>query len=130
LGKSNLNTQTTNDTLSISLGTDKNIVVTRTKLKEYLKKEFLGNEKQEERAFEINIRNKKNQYVQVIVEDRMPVTNDKEIIVKLEDNNGNAKRDEATGKLRWTVQMEPRKEKKIGFRYSVKYPKEVKLSVE
>ena len=73
---------------------------------------------------------KKNQYVQIVVEDRMPVTNDKEIIVKLEDNNGNAQRDEATGKLRWTIQMEPRKEKKIGFRYSVKYPKDIKLTIE
>jgi hypothetical protein len=35
-----------------------------------------------------------------------------------------------TGKLKWTVQLEPGKEKKVNFKYSVKYPKGNNLVLE
>ena len=44
--------------------------------------------------------------------------------------NKEADLDSETGKLKWTILLEPAKEKKVGFKYSVKYPKNNTLVVE
>ncbi len=122
LGKALINPKTAGDTLSISLGRDKNIVVKRTSIKEFSKKQFLGSNKIDYRTFEISIRNNKKQSINLIVEDQFPLSTMKEVEVdKIE--NKEAELDNETAKLKWTIQLEPAKEKKVGFKYSVKYPK-------
>ena len=74
LGKTYLNTQNTNDTLNVSLGRDKNVVVTRTKLNDYTKKGFLSNKRTDSRGYEIAVRNKKPQAINIIVEDQLPLS--------------------------------------------------------
>lgn len=129
LGKSMINPNTATDTLNISLGRDKNIAVKRTSIKEYSKKQFLGGNKIDYRIFEISIRNNKKQPINLIIEDQFPLSTMKEVEVdKLE--NKEAELDSETGKLKWTIQLEPAKEKKVGFRYSVKYPKNNSLVLE
>lgn len=129
LGKAIINPNTTTDTLNISLGRDKNIAVKRTSIKEYSKKQFLGGNKIDYRNFEISIRNNKKQPITLIIEDQFPLSTMKEVEVdKLE--NKEAELDSETGKLKWTIQLEPAKEKKVGFRYSVKYPKNNSLVLE
>ena len=122
LGKAIINPKTAGDTLNISLGRDKNISVKRVSVKEYSKKQLLGSNKIDYRTFEINIRNNKKQSINLIVEDQFPVSTMKEVEVdKIESKE--AELDSETGKLKWTIQLEPGKEKKVGFKYSVKYPK-------
>lgn len=129
LGKAMINPNTATDTLNISLGRDKNIAVKRTSVKEYSKKQFLGGNKIDYRNFEISIRNNKKQPINLIIEDQFPLSTMKEVEVdKLENNE--AELDSETGKLKWTIQLEPAKEKKVGFRYSVKYPKNNSLVLE
>ncbi len=129
LGKAMINPNTATDTLNISLGRDKNIAVKRTSIKEYSKKQFLGGNKIDYRNFEISIRNNKKQPINLIIEDQFPLSTMKEVEVdKLE--NKEAELDSETGKLKWTIQLEPAKEKKVGFRYSVKYPKNNSLVLE
>ena len=129
LGKAMINPKTATDTLSISLGRDKNIVVKRTSIKEFSKKQFLGSNKIDYRTFEISIRNNKKQSINLIVEDQFPLSTMKEVEVdKIE--NKEADLDSETGKLKWTILLEPAKEKKVGFKYSVKYPKNNTLVVE
>jgi uncharacterized protein (TIGR02231 family) len=122
LGKAMLNTHNTSDTLDVSLGRDKNIAVTRIKQKEFSKKQVFGSNKTDERRWEISIRNKKLLPVNIVIEDQYPTSTDKDIVVE----RGEAKEatlDEATNKLTWRLKIDAAKEKKIGFSYSVKYPK-------
>jgi hypothetical protein len=129
LGKAIINTKTAGDTLNISLGRDKNISVKRASVKEYSKKQFLGNNKIDYRTFEINVRNNKKQSINLIVEDQFPISTMKEVEVdKIESKE--AELDAETGKLKWTIQLEPGKEKKVDFKYSVKYPKINNLVLE
>ncbi len=129
LGKAMINPKTAGDTLNISLGRDKNISVKRVSVKEYSKKQFLGSNKIDYRTFEINIRNNKKQSINLIVEDQFPVSTMKEVEVdKIESKE--AELDAETGKLKWTIQLEPGKEKKVDFKYSVKYPKNSNLVLE
>ena len=129
IGKALINPKTAGDTLSISLGRDKNITVKRTSIKEFSKKQFLGSNKIDYRTFEISIRNNKKQSINLIVEDQYPVSTMKEVEVdKIE--NKEAELDTETGKLKWTIQLGAGKEKKVGFKYSVKYPKGNTLLLE
>ena len=129
LGKAMINPKTSGDTLNISLGRDKNISVKRVSVKEYSKKQFFGSNKIDYRTYEINIRNNKKQNIHLIVEDQYPVSTMKEIEVDRIENP-EAEPDTDTGKLKWDLQLEPAKEKKVFFRYSVKYPKNNSLALD
>ncbi len=122
LGKSMLNVQNVEDTLDLSLGRDKNIVVTRTKLKEFSKKKFLSNKRVDSRAWDIETRNKKNQKINIVIEDQFPIPTNNEIEVDREAF-AEAELDEETGILKWKFELKPSESKKVSFRYSVKYPK-------
>ena len=129
LGKATLDTRETKDTLEISLGRDKNIVVNRTKLKEFSKNQVFGSSKTDERSWEITIRNKKQQPINITLEDQFPTSTNKDITVE----RGNYKEgslDETTNKITWRLKIDPAKEKKIGFNYSVKSPKSLPLTLE
>ncbi|KAK6020422.1 hypothetical protein OSTOST_13926, partial [Ostertagia ostertagi] len=123
LGSSFLDVYNAGDTLNLSLGKDKGVVVKRTMLKDYSSKKFLGSNKTDSRQYEISIRNNKSQPVKVIVEDQFPVSTNKDIEVdKLSYDN--AKLDEDTRKITWSVAIETKKENKLQFGYVVKYPRD------
>jgi len=129
LGKAIIHPKTAGDTLNISLGRDKNISVKRVSVKEFSRKQLLGSNKIDYRTFEINIRNNKKQPINLIVEDQFPLSTMKEIEVdKIESKE--AELDIETGKLKWIIQLDPGKEKKVDFKYSVKYPKNNNLVLE
>lgn len=129
LGKAMIDPKTSGDTLNISLGRDKNISVKRNSIKEYSKKQFLGNNKIDYRTYEINIRNNKKQSINLVIEDQFPVSTMKEVEV---DNIEfkEAELNNETGKLKWTVLLEAGKEKKVSFKYAVKYPKNNNIVLE
>ena len=122
LGKSILDVQVVEDTLDISLGRDKGIVVERKKQKDYSKKQFIGNKKTDYRSWDINIRNKKKQRINLILEDQFPLTTNSDIEVK-QESSGGAELNDDTGLLRWKMTLDKNETKQVNFKYSVKYPK-------
>lgn len=128
-GKTTLSASLATDTLSISLGRDKSIIIERKKVKDYSSNQLLGPNRTVQRGWEISIRNNKKQPVTIIVFDQYPVSKEKEIEVELLDYDG-AEVFKETGLLRWQVTLEPSQLKKLKFKYSVKYPKEKILSIE
>jgi uncharacterized protein (TIGR02231 family) len=127
-GKMFLNAQSTDDTLTISLGRDKNVVVTRTKLKDFTKTKFLSDRRSDSRAYEIVVKNKRNTPLSILVEDQIPISTEKTIEVEKDVNI--AEIDELTGKLTWKLKVAAGKESKVKFNYAVKYPKDYRLIVE
>ena len=117
------------DTLDISLGRDKSILIERKKVKDFTTSQLLGSNRTVQRAWEINLRNNKKQPLTLVVFDQYPVSKEKEIVVDLAEDGG-ARVDKETGMLRWEVTLNPGELKKLKFRYSVKYPKERILTVE
>ena len=128
-GKTRLSASMATDTLDISLGRDKSIMIERKKVKDFTTSQLLGSNRTVQRAWEINLRNNKKQTVTLVVFDQFPVSKEKEIVVDLAEDGG-ARVDKETGMLRWEVTLNPGELKKLKFRYSVKYPKERILSVE
>ena len=129
LGKSNLDVASAGDTLNISLGRDKGVVVKRTLLKEYSSRKFIGSNKTDTRQYEIVIRNNKQQAISITVDDQFPISTMKEIEIQDRKYDG-AKLDDDTQKLTWQLTVDPKKENKIGFKYEVKYPRDKVLQLD
>ncbi len=129
LGKSILDVDNTGDTLTLSLGRDKNITVTRTKGKDFSSKQLLGANRKETRSWEINVRNKKSQPINLVIEDQLPVATNKEIEVeRLETSQ--AEINDETGKVSWRLTLPSAENKKLNLKYAVKYPKTQRVILE
>lgn len=113
---------TTNDTLLLTLGTDKRIQVDRKKSKEFSSKSFFGGTKTESITWEIVLKNTRKEPLTITIEDQIPVSTDKEIEVKLIDK-GNALFEENTGKLTWVINLAAEQSQVLKFSFEVKHPK-------
>jgi uncharacterized protein (TIGR02231 family) len=123
VGEMYLNASSNSDTLSVNLGRDKTIVLTRKKLKEKFKVKFIDNEKIETRTIELMVRNTKNMALEMELEDQIPIVQGtEEIKVKLLHSD-DAELDELTGKLKWRIKIGSKDTKKITFTYEIRYPK-------
>ncbi|MBO9702267.1 MAG: DUF4139 domain-containing protein [Sporocytophaga sp.] len=122
VGESFIDVNNTNDTLALSLGRDKKVVVKRNKIKDFTKKNFIGANKKEEYAFEIEVRNTKKESIDILVEDQIPVSQNSQIEVEAIDTGG-AAYNKDNGKLQWKLSLGAGETKKVLFKYSVKYPK-------
>lgn len=129
LGKSLLDTHSGSDTLDISLGRDQAVAIQRTRLKDFSSRQFIGSNKTERRTFDITVKNNKQQPINLTVFDQFPISTDKDISVEDLQYDG-ADLDKDTQKLTWKMSLAPREERKLGLRYSVKYPKKRVVVVE
>jgi uncharacterized protein (TIGR02231 family) len=77
VGKSFLDVASVSDTLVVSLGRDEGVVVERTKLKAFSKRQLLGTRRTASLAFEIEVRDNKGVPVRVVIEDQVPLSTDK-----------------------------------------------------
>ena len=127
VGKAFLDTKSTSDTLDISLGRDKNVVVKRTLLKDFCEKKIIGANKKETRTYEISVRNKKKTEIEIEILDQIPLSKNSEIEVEANETS-KAKLDAETGKLSWKIKLAPGEEKKMKVGYTVKFPKDKALS--
>ena len=122
IGNSYLDVSNLSDTLEVSLGRDKSIVVERKKVKDFSKRKFLGSNKVDTRTWEITIRNKKSEPIDIIIQDQIPVSSVKDITVELEKQS-NATYNTNTGELVWDLIIDKNTTKKLEFKYKVTYPK-------
>jgi len=129
IGKSLIDTHSVADTLKLSMGTDKNIVVSRTLEKDLSEKQIFGSNKKETKNWLIDIKNRKNQPVNLIVEDQVPVSQNSSIDVEVQETSG-VKPDALTGKVVWNFLLNSQDEKKVQLKYLVKYPKIQSVIVE
>ncbi|HWD87708.1 MAG TPA: mucoidy inhibitor MuiA family protein [Mucilaginibacter sp.] len=129
IGKSLINTAATTDTLNLSLGADKNIVVTRTSLKNLAEKTGLGSNRKETRDWQIEVRNRKSQTVNLLVEDQVPVSQNSSIEVETQELSG-GQFEKNTGKVSWSFTLNPQDDKKVELKYQVKYPKNQSVIVQ
>lgn len=111
------------DTLSLSLGRDKRIVVKREKLKDYTSRKAIGANQRDSYAYEVSVRNVKNETIRITVEDQVPVSQNSQIEVAVTDTS-NAKYNKDTGKLTWELTLQPNETKKMVYKFDVKYPKD------
>jgi len=129
VGKTLLDVRYASDTFEISLGRDKKVSVNREKIKDFTTKQFIGNKKEEIRTWKTTVKNNKNQEINMIVLDQVPVSTAEDIEVNVLNVSG-AKRDLETGEIKWEFTLNPVDKKELDLKYSVKYPKFRNLIIE
>ena len=122
IGKSFIDPNTTSDTLNLTLGKDKRVVVKREKLADFSSIKFWGNNTQQVITYELTVKNNKKDPITFILKDQYPLSTNKEIEVDLLDSAGAAVNAEIAV-LTWKLQLAPGESKKVRISYSVKYPK-------
>jgi len=128
VGQGYINAKNTEDTLEISLGQDKNIVIERIIKIDKAGKQFIGIKQSKKKAYDIVVRNNKSLTVKMEVVDQIPVSKNSAIKVKLVESS-DAKLNVETGELKWLLEIPAfAKETKV-FEFEVSYPKNKKISL-
>jgi uncharacterized protein (TIGR02231 family) len=128
VGQTVLNPSVINDTLTLALGRDNGITVTRTRLPEKEKSKLIGTEVTKTIAWQLRMKSNKSKAIKLIIEDQVPVSNNKDIRVEVKDT-GKAELNDTTGLLKWEVSIEPKAMKELKFSYEVTHNKDMPLSM-
>lgn len=128
VGKSFIDPNSTSDTLNLTLGRDKRVVVKKEKLADFSSVKFLGANKLQKITYEITIKNNKKDAVEILLKDQYPLSSNKDIEAELTDDGG-ATVNKETGILSWQLKLAPGESKKIRFAYSVKYAKDKQINL-
>lgn len=113
----------------ISLGVDKQISVDRTQVTENNNKKFLSKNIETNKHWKIEVKNNKNQDINIQVLDQVPVAIIDAIKVEV-INTSNAKKNEKSGELKWNLTIPKKTVKSLDVEYTVKHPKNRKLIIE
>lgn len=129
VGRTVLDAKSLNDTLRISLGRDKSIVIGREKNEQFSRRKPIGSNIVESRGFRIMVRNKKSQAIKLTIFDQIPVSIMSDITVDaLEITSGQL--DANTGEVKWELMIDGQQQKDLTLQYEVKYPKREKVLLE
>lgn len=122
VGKSFIDPASTSDTLNLTLGKDKRVIVKREKVADFSSVKFLGSNKLQVFTYDLTVKNNKKEAVNFILKDQYPISTNKDIEVELL-NDGAALNNKDIGVLTWKLQLAPNESKTVRFTYSIKYPK-------
>lgn len=128
VGQTDLEDRAFNDSLEVALGTDPQLVVGRAKLEDYSSNVPLSDKRRVKLTYELNVQNRHPETVRLRLLDEVPVSEEKEISVKVLDDSG-AEHDERTGKLTWLLTLPPGASQRLRFSFQVDYPKDKKVEI-
>lgn len=117
----------TSDTLELSLGRDKNIVIERVENKKLSNKSFIGGMTKDNIIWHLTVRNNRGIPVNLVIEEQIPVSTNKDIEILLTRPSGGVL-DKNTGFITWKHTIEANKTIEYEYEYMVKYPETVKIN--
>ena len=123
VGDTHIDPRKAEESLVVSLGRDKNVIVTRVRGKDFLSKSAFGSNVKASREWVLTARNLKKQNITLILEDQIPVSVNKNIVVDAVNISG-ATLDKETGKLEWRLELEPAASKSMNVKYEVTHSKD------
>ena len=129
IGQSKLDIRNLGDTLSVSFGRDKDVVVTRVKVKGKTNNQLLGGTKKSSVAYNISVANHHATPIYIEVQDQVPISSDKEVLVTIDEMGGGILEDKI-GVLTWGLSLQPTETKTVEFGFSIKYPKYKAVKIE
>ncbi len=122
VGSTSINPGVTTDTLSLSLGRDKRIVVTRELKKEFSQSRTVGGNIIKESVYQLTVKNTLKTPIDFVLEDQLPISKNSEIKVNVGELSGGVV-EEGTGKVTWTMRLDPMASETHSIGFSVKSPK-------
>jgi uncharacterized protein (TIGR02231 family) len=123
IGKSYVGQGNPTEKLKISLGRDERVQVKREEITDYKTRKTFGSNIRESFGYEINLKNTKSSSISLSVEDQIPVSQDSDIEIDVEELNG-GQLNEQSGKIRWDLTIPSAQSRQLLLKYTVKYPKD------
>lgn len=127
VGKTYLSDPGTKEKMKISLGRDERLTVERKEIEEFKQRRTFGSNIRESFGYGITIANSRAKSIKVRVEDQVPVSQDSDITVDIEEK-GNGVLTPETGVITWNTEVPGKGEVKLPLKYEVKYPKDKKVA--
>ncbi|WP_256942871.1 mucoidy inhibitor MuiA family protein [Achromobacter xylosoxidans] len=115
--------------LELALGADEGISIKRQLVNRYTESTgFSGSGKRVTYEYKITVKNTKATKEQVSFKDRLPISRNEKIVVKLLSPADREIKREEDGKLVWDWEMEPGKSRETVLKFSVDYPGDIEVS--
>lgn len=122
IGQGLISMDNVTDTMYISLGRDKKIIVNREQNKERTTVKSLKANITKSYTYDITVRNTRKETAQIVVVDQIPVSNDNAI--EIDDVNiSGATLDKQKGITTWKLDVKANESKRLELNYTIKYPK-------
>lgn len=129
IGETFLDTEQVSDTMDISLGRDRSVVVQRKRVQDLAQRSFAGSKRTETIGWAIEVRNTKSAPIDLVIIDQLPVATVSEVEVELTTADGSSL-DRSTGHITWRDHLAPGTMERHLFTYTVKAPRAMGLSLE
>ena len=125
VGETYLNPNSTQDRVTLTLATDPRVTVKRELQRDYSSTKHVGSTTTETRSYLITVRNNQNRTAKLTLKEQYPISNDKDIEVKLVEVKPSATYNkEDIGVLTWELDLSSGETRTFVVSYSVKYPKD------
>ena len=122
VGKAFIDPAINQDTLQLSLGRDKAVVLSREEIKDFCKNSVLGSKKTTSKGYSIKVTNNKSKAITIQVRDQIPLSNNGDLTVEVDELSG-GQLNSINGLVDWELKLSPGETREIILRYTVKYPK-------
>ncbi|WP_405563081.1 mucoidy inhibitor MuiA family protein [Polaribacter sp. Asnod6-C07] len=130
VGTTLIDTRIAKKELEISLGIDKNVTISRTKEKDFTTRQFIGNKKEESRVWNYSVKNNKNEAINIIVLDQIPISMSETIKIELDTDITKGKLNTKSGEIRWNINLPSKEVKNFKLKYAVKHPKNYVINLD
>ena len=104
------------------------MTVQRKEIDDFKATSFIGNTRIINKAYALTIKNNKNTAVTLKLQDRIPISQNKEIKVT-DPNTGDGSFEKETGILTWEITLAPKKSIKKELGYQLRFPKHKSVSL-
>jgi uncharacterized protein (TIGR02231 family) len=130
LGKTFINPEVLNDTLSVGLGADDRVIVKRTGRGQGSDTKVIRGVKEYKLGYNIALRNTRDVAVQVVIVDQIPVSQRDEVKIELKEATGKPKMEDFSGQLTWELSLKPTEERELSVRYEITAPRDMPVRFE
>ncbi|MBR4135833.1 MAG: mucoidy inhibitor MuiA family protein [Bacteroidales bacterium] len=125
VGSTFLRPNATEEHVTLTLTTDPRISVKREKQSDYCSTKHVGSTTTVTQSYLITVKNNQNKTVKLTLKEQYPISNNKDIEVKLGDVVPSATYNKTDiGVLTWDVELKAGETRTFSVTYSVKYPKD------
>lgn len=128
VGETSLPTVAAGEEFELQLGVDDQIRVERTLRRRSTGKAVIGGTRTIDIGYEITVENHRAGPTKVSVHDRIPVSTDAEIRVRLRETNPAPAKQTDLGELTWELALDGGQEATVRYRFTVEHPAQVTVS--
>ncbi len=127
-GKTHINPQATEEYIKLSFGSDPEVVVRRKTTENFRDYKSLSGKVIVKRSYEISIKNNKKIPVDIVVKDRIPVSQDEKIEVSNVFISNKGKKDKQ-GIITWKIKLNPGEKITLKYGFEVKFPRSYSINL-